>query len=191
MWIKPLAVAAFLSLGLVSPHAQVAQSARVVASCGTVAPFPTPSPGSTAGLFMDTTGHLCGSSSGGTFTWPGTAGLGTPGQTPGAATTMPYVNSESQSAPNQTPINCSGTATTTAANAPNLGTNLIHGFTIVSLVTTNNVGINLFGTAVIGTPPTITLNALTPSYTTPAGFGPNTNLNVVASASTGYSCWAW
>lgn len=94
---------------------------------------------------------------------------------------------------NVTPINCSAgsPATTTAANASNLGTASIHGFTIVNLNTTNNIGINPFGAAVIGTGPTITLNAATPSYTTPEGFGLNTNLSVVASAPTPYACWAW
>jgi hypothetical protein len=100
-------------------------------------------------------------------------------------------NAKVVSATNVTPINCSVSATTTAANAPGLGTANIHGFTVTNLNTTNNVGINLFGAAVIGTAPTITLNAATPSYTTPNGFGANTALSIIASATTSVACWAW
>lgn len=63
---KFLAALTFSLLGAASAHAQQISNARVLAgSCGTTAPFAAINPGQTAGLFMDSTGHLCSSATGG------------------------------------------------------------------------------------------------------------------------------
>jgi len=94
---------------------------------------------------------------------------------------------------NVTPADCSGTVGTTAANL-SFGTNAnLHGFTIVSLKTSEEMDISLTGTAV--TPAnagTYALNASTPTYTTPPGFGTNHAVSVIAAAASHpYTCTYW
>lgn len=98
------------------------------------------------------------------------------------------------SAPNVTPIDCSGTATATAANAANLGTISIHGFTIQNESTTVNLSYSLTGTAVAGAAGTFTLLPLGQSpnsYTSPVGLGSNHAVSVISTASDIYTCTAF
>jgi hypothetical protein len=86
--VRLLAVAAFCCFAAIAAHAQ--SSALVVPACGTQTP-----PFTAGGLhvpLMDVNGNLCSSatSSGGTFTWPGTAPLTNYGTAP--AGTVPAVN---------------------------------------------------------------------------------------------------
>lgn len=101
---------------------------------------------------------------------------------------------------NVTPTTCGGTITTggTAQNA-HTAQSTLHGMTIVNLSTTEVLWFSVTGTAAAsGTgslplaPATATTFAGTASYTTPAGFGYNTALSVVA-ATTGHawSCTRW
>lgn len=98
-----------------------------------------------------------------------------------------------------TPTNCSSTIATgnTAQNAITAGSTL-HGFTLQNIDTTaENLCFNLTGTAVVNTVNSFCLapasaTAQGGSYTTPLGFGVNTNLSIIATT-TGhkFSCMKW
>jgi len=96
---------------------------------------------------------------------------------------------------NVTPIACGGTATSSASNVANLGTTSIHGFTIQNENATVSLSFSLTGTASIGANNTFTLVGTTEvgsnSYSTPYGFGSNTNVSVIAPSSVVYTCTAW
>lgn len=97
-------------------------------------------------------------------------------------------------ASNVTPIDCSGTATSTATNATGLGITTIHGFTIQNENASVNIGFSLTGAAVLGSPGTFTLlpTGQSPnSYSTPVGFGSNHSVSVVAPSSAVYTCSAF
>ncbi len=105
-----------------------------------------------------------------------------------------------EQAVNVTPNNCGGTITTggTAQNAFTAGATK-HGFTIANIDTTEVMWISFTTTAAPSdtqsfplAPATATTFAGLSSYTTPAGFGMNTALSVVA-ATTGhkFSCTWW
>lgn len=101
---------------------------------------------------------------------------------------------------NVTPTDCSGSITTggTAQNAFTAGATK-HGFTILNFDTTEPLWISFTGTATAATVASYPLQAATAttfagagSFATPAGFGMNTALSVVA-ATTGhkFSCTWW
>jgi len=118
--IAPLVGAFFVAIfACVPSHAQL--MVRTVTSCGGL----SLSPGVGSILFQDTTGALCSSASGGSFTWPGTAGLATGGTT--SAGTMPYVNAYIVNGSSGGTSSNFGSAFPTAGTAIGLtnGTNMI------------------------------------------------------------------
>ncbi len=107
-------------------------------------------------------------------------------------------------APNITPTDCSGTVAN--GGAPQIviaASSTIHGFSIGNIDATTGGGepvwISFSGPATAGAPGSYPLGApATPSYsgmgtyTTPAGFGPNAGVSIVAfTTAHAYSCTTW